>query len=81
MWTMWFIRFTFDNKLFTIYPRINKLYPKTATALAYCRKVKGLHQPKTSNQIPKPMMTEWKGDYVKFTSDLKRFYFNGTLVT
>ena len=80
MWTMWMVRFTYDRDTFTVYPYFDHTYPGGATALAYCRKVKGLHQPSTSNQKHKAMMTTWNDKYIKFSPDLKRFHYNATRV-
>ena len=81
MWSMWDIRFSVDNHLFTVFPYFNKVYPDVATALAYCRKEKGVHTSSTSTQKHKEMMKIWSDNYIKFTPDLKRFHCNGSKAT
>jgi len=84
MWSMWFIRYCWDNNLWTLYPNFaihakkNNIQSVRGHYLAYPRHEAGLHyssaQARKSNTH---LLSEWHDYLTEFPETIPRYTFNG----
>ena len=90
MWSMWFIRFCDDNKLWTVYPNFSA-FSKTQrfgpelsannTFMAYHRREKGLHFKGTASLSNGKLVSRWQEYFVQFPQNINKYYYNGQKVS
>lgn len=76
MWTMWFIAFSHDHRLFTLYNNLNSLENTTTNCLAVNRREPGLHFHKKPANNTGLLLGQWKDRYVKFSHIITRYGFD-----
>lgn len=81
MWTMWFIYYCNQHKLYGVYNNINHAISSKNHSLCVHRAEPGLHfsgQPRTGAE--KLLLSEWSDEYIHFPKDVKKHSFSGVQV-
>ena len=78
MWTMWFIYFCEENRLYTLYNNLNRVLGASTHGLSVHRQEPGLHfHGKPRADAEKHLLTEWSPDYIAFPENTKKLNYNG----
>ena len=84
MWSQWYIRFAYDNDLFTVYPNIQRHFEvlqndtvQPNTYLAYHRQEAGLHFSSEARSSEESLINQWHQRFVDFPNELKRYFYDG----
>jgi len=77
MWTMWFIYFSHENKLYTLYSNLNRYTKRNSSCLTVNRREAGLHYKGKSQDNTGLLLRQWSDDFIKFNHTLDRFEFTG----
>ena len=85
MWEQWYIRFAYDNGLFTVYSNLqqhSKAHKNTLvkpnTFLAFHREEAGLHFGGKGRTSDGNLITTWDPSFIKFPDDVKKYHYNAT---
>ena len=77
MWSIWFIYFTHQNNLWTLYANINRFGNRIAAALATSTRERGMHSSKPRRGAPRFLMRRWKDSYLQFPQEPIRYDYKG----
>ena len=77
MWTMWFIYFCNERKLYTLYNNIGGNKNRNNTCLSVNRREPGLHYFKNGTDNVALLLRQWTDDLVRFNGNVVKLEFNG----
>ena len=90
MWSIWFIRFCDDNKLWTVYPNFSaysnaqNLGPERSannTFMAYHRHEKGLHFKGEASPSDGKLVSRWQEYFIQFPQNINKYDYDGQKVS
>ena len=84
MWSQWYIRFAYDNDLFTVYPNIQRHFQvlqqdavPSNTYLAYHRQEAELHYASERPSSEQTLISKWHKHFVDFPNEPKLYFYDG----
>jgi len=80
MWTMWFIYYCNQHKLFTLFSNLNGYMKQKSCCLAVNRREPGLHFFRKGIDNSYLLLRNWSEDYINFTRPIVRLGFNGKVI-
>ena len=80
MWTMWFIYYTYMERLYTVYSNLATYTRDVNTCLSINRREIGLHYFKKGSEELCALLSRWNDDFVKFPANITKLHFDGSVV-